>query len=168
MKKAIAFFICLCFTFMLHAQNALIINEKNGTLTSIPLKDIIKLTFIEKKMFVDKSDGTTNSTTLGNIKLLCFDEATKIDQKKINLPECLILFPNPVTERLTINFQSFENNTLLIDFIDLQGKVVYSNAEIHTAGIHQFQVNAFYLSKGIYICRLNNRKTIKTIKFIKN
>ena len=75
----------------------------------------------------------------------------------------ITVYPNPVNDKLTIESdQLVENVNLSIHSIE--GKLVYSNDNINA---NKLTINAADWSKGVYIIKLYNNETNKTIRFIK-
>lgn len=75
------------------------------------------------------------------------------------------MYPNPAIDELVLTCQSTNNQSLQIDIIDIQGKVVLSET---IGATNQLTINVSNLSKGLYLCRLIQGSTIETSKFLKN
>jgi len=151
------------------AQNTLYLKEKAGNQTAFTLSDVQKLTFPTGGMIVNKNDGNTNTYVLSNIRYLnFFDLSTGVSQFANQESNNLLLFPNPATNELKISFQSTEIGNLQIIIIDVQGKVLHQQTINSQNGINLFTINIAQLPQGLYMCRLQNRNKLETIKFLKN
>lgn len=75
------------------------------------------------------------------------------------------VFPNPVENILTLNFNSSENDKALISIYDLLGNVIYEINE-HLID-HKVILNTESLPIGIYILSINSNSSSKKIKIIK-
>ena len=150
------------------AQNKLYVKEKAGTQTAFVLSDVRKLTFPSGSIIVNKNDGNTSTYALSNIRYLNFtDLSVGVSQFANQETGNIILFPNPVTDELKINFQSAGKWNLQIDIIDIQGKVLHQENISSQTGINFFTINIAQLPQGLYLCRLQNGNKVETIKFIK-
>ena len=75
-------------------------------------------------------------------------------------------YSNPVDEIFTLKFKSIENAEILVEIISIDGKIISNQMIQNNTNI--YQTNVSYLQKGLYLCRVKNKETIKTFKFIKN
>ena len=75
----------------------------------------------------------------------------------------LSVFPNPVTNRLTITLNSKLHDKNSIIITDISGNVIY---ESQLNSISQ-EIDVSYYAAGVYFIRFNNGDTIVTEKFIK-
>lgn len=151
------------------AQNLLLIKEKNGSQTSLTLNEIRKLTFNTGNILVNKTDGYTEMYDLHDIRYLYYADITNSSNNLgVQENKSLVLFPNPANDKITILFKSDYNESILVDFVDIQGKTVYREIVHPMNGTNQLNINVSIFTKGLYICRLNNRRTIGTSIFLKN
>lgn len=147
----------------LQAQNSLYVVEKSGTQTQFALSDIKTLTFPTGNMVVNKKDLSTNSYARIDLQQLNFvgtPNAINIAEETENK---IVFFPNPVNNELKISLQNTENTE--IEIIDLQGRILQ---KLITNNETKLSFDVKQLTKGLYFCKINNGKTIKTIKFLKN
>jgi hypothetical protein len=79
---------------------------------------------------------------------------------KGNAKASFSFYPNPVTDKLTIN--SGQNKVSCIEILDLQGRVIYSNENQFT-GQKTIDIS---LAKGCYFLRLKGNVTFATQKLI--
>lgn len=93
--------------------------------------------------------------------------STVISENKEN-ESSLKIFPNPIVEGFSIEFQLAETNNIEIKIMDIAGKTVkelYNGRGIK--GDNVFTFNKANLSKGTYFLMINdNKKTIKNEKII--
>ena len=146
----------------LQAQNSLYVLEKSGTQTKFAFSDIQKLTFPSGNLLVSKNDGNSTTFALANVRNLNFVGIPN----GIDLPaenSNFVLFPNPVNNEFKISLQNTENAE--IEIFDLQGRILQKQIIYNS---NEVSVNVTQLTKGLYFCKINNGKTSKTIKFIKN
>jgi hypothetical protein len=78
------------------------------------------------------------------------------------------LFPDPVITEFNISYQSEATAALLLEIIDMQGKVVRQQILQVQSGKNLFTIDATNLPSGLYICRFINSSSFENIKFIKN
>ncbi|PLX08864.1 MAG: hypothetical protein C0594_05955, partial [Marinilabiliales bacterium] len=80
------------------------------------------------------------------------------------------IFPNPVKDKLYINFNKNLNNPMLLNIYDLNGKIIAQKDILSVApGILELTFNRNKTQKGTYILRIQNtEETIFETKFILN
>lgn len=95
------------------------------------------------------------------------DENDQLDKEKF-LPE-IKLYPNPVREAGTVEFNLASNEDVTLQIFNLNGQVVRTvNANNLQAGKNQIAFDANELPKGTYILRLSSETMNETTKFIKH
>ncbi len=166
----------LCVVFLLSigfsslkAQNALCVKEKSGTQTSFTLNGLRKLTFPTGSMMVNKTDGSTSTYTFSAIRSLTFSNLVNnvspiVKKERGNLT----LYPNPVIDQLQMSYETLKDGNVLVEIIDFQGRILHRQTISCQEGTNQATISVAQLQKGLYLFRLQNRKNIETIKFIKN
>lgn len=153
----------------LQAQNMLYVKTTNGTETSFSLNGIRKLTFPMRTISVNHTDGKTDLIPFKDIRFLNFTPGIS---GIISLAEqdnnSIALFPNPVIDQLTVMFQSYTDEPVSIQIIDMHGKIVYRETGSTVNGQNYFYLKIPNLSAGLYVCCINNGRKIVTSKFLKN
>jgi D-alanyl-D-alanine carboxypeptidase len=124
-------------------------------------KNIIRLCFKNKTVCVAEAiarELIKKGAYLGGCGKLVSQPIASADDAKISSPlqDKLIVFPNPVSSRSTISFQSAQSGKVNLSLYDVNGKLVTTlfngTAE---KGIHrEISIEAGKLIAGIYICRL--------------
>ena len=76
-----------------------------------------------------------------------------------------MVWPNPAKEMINYQFASQSNETFLVQLIDLQGRIVYSQNVLGSSSINNGNINTTSFSKGIYFLSLSQgtKKTHKKI-----
>ena len=76
-----------------------------------------------------------------------------------------MVWPNPAKEMINFKFASQSNKSCLVQLIDLQGRVVYSQNILGSSSINNGNINTTSFSKGIYFLSLSQgtKKTHKKI-----
>ena len=78
-----------------------------------------------------------------------------------------ILFPNPVTDIINIQYANDKNQSINFDIINVQGQVVYSSIFQAQTGYNIYTFENINLINGVYFLRLTNaEKSHENIKFI--
>jgi len=95
-----------------------------------------------------------------------FASTTVSVSEKVNSKDILI-YPNPVVDKVTLGFPVSIQGNLSIEIVNLQGKVVYYKQ--HNAGsVRSIQINDIdYLPSGIYFMRVSDRSMTYSGKIIK-
>ena len=170
-QKKIVLFLSLMLSLSLtniHAQSILMVNEIDGKQTSYTIEDIRKLTFLNEALFVNHMNESVQSYPLENIRSLKFSYSTGSMNKLVfQGDENIRLYPNPVVDNLTIDFDSANKGSMQINLFDLQGQNVFAKTVNLSENENKIQINVSSLPEGMYICRLINGLTIETSKFLK-
>jgi len=149
-----------------HAQ-MMHVKEKSGTKTIFAFNDIRKLTFSGGIMTVSGHDGNPETFALADIHYLNFtDLSTGVYPLENNKNGCLVLFPNPVQDMLTLNYKS-SGEAIQFEIMTMDGKTVYRNIIYIQSGTNQTDINVTSLPKGMYLCRLINGKVVLMQKILK-
>ncbi len=154
----------------MQAQNMLFVKEKSGSQTSFSLTNIQKLTFASGNITVNKYDGSLNTYDLTNIRYLNFgnNETTGISPIEIEANNTLMLYPNPVTDQLNVQFISVGSDKVQIQIVNMQGQIILQQNIYSQSGINYTTISVSQLLNGLYFCRLQNGGKPETIKFLKN
>jgi len=166
-KWSIIVFLCIGMK-GLQAQNAMFINYKSGVQTPIDVNSINKLTFNTFDMNVLKKDGSSSSYELNNIRYLNFGIATNILSLGCTKNNDLIISPNPVKDKLHIQFESESRGNVQFQIFNMQGRVIYQQAFRSLCGTNNITITLTGFVHGLYICHLVNASKIEIKKFIKN
>jgi len=87
-------------------------------------------------------------------------------EETIILENSFLIYPNPVSESLTIDLKSLSSDTIEIAIFTEAGLLVHS--ETYLVKHSKIELNTSALSSGIYFLRLKNDKVNKSFKFIKH
>jgi len=75
------------------------------------------------------------------------------------------MYPNPVTDLLTIETNMSERGTGTIEIISLDGRTLQTLRANFENGTNQ--VNVSSLAQGAYICRIRNGNQVSSLQFVK-
>ena len=78
------------------------------------------------------------------------------------------VYPNPVSENLTIDFVSKQSHDVQISILDMSGALISSEQKAAYAG-EKFQINfdTKILAKGVYMIQMTTLNSILTQRFVK-
>lgn len=151
----------------LQAQTFLNIKEKSGIQTSFALNDLNKLVFTSGKMTVSpKTDNNTDFPIL-TVRYLNFTNTTSISEIKSIGNNGLKLYPNPVLDVLQIEYKAANIENVLVQILDIQGKVLYQNNLPNQSGINSIFIPVESFRDGLYLCRLKHGDNLEISRFIK-
>ncbi len=68
----------------------------------------------------------------------------------------LSVYPNPVTNNVTVSFELLISSTVNIELFDIIGNKISSNSICQTSGKHQTIINTETLSQGTYLIKLSS------------
>jgi len=78
------------------------------------------------------------------------------------------VYPNPVTDNITLEFELDNQESLTTMIIDAQGKVINQDKQTFLKGLNTNRINVSELTPGIYIVALQTSNSLVTQRFIKN
>ena len=152
----------------IQAQSTLYVKEHSGIQTPYTLSSIRKLTFPTGNITVNKTNGSTSTFALSNIRYLNFiDLTTNVSQVGIQESSNIILYPNPVIDQLQISYESIKAGNVQVEIIDVQGKVLHQQTIISQNGTNHALISVSQLPKALYVFRLQSGDKIEIIKFLK-
>lgn len=112
-------------------------------------------TFI-RNLFLDGGPCTECPDNLDS-----FIEGTNI------ISDHILLYPNPTSNLLKIMLPtSFVENSFIFQIIDLKGAIIIEKSNIQDK-LQLQTLDVSSLKQGMYLLRVANNNTVKTIKFIK-
>jgi len=152
----------------LQAQTTLIVKETNGLQSSYGLSNIRKLTFPPGDSLLVKTKNSNVTYSLSNISNFNFSDTTTAIYQNTIQENDVLLFPNPVSGEFQISFQSDKAGVILMDIIDMQGKIAMQQTLSDQVGKNVFTINVTVLPQGLYVCRVQNGNSFENVKFIKN
>ncbi|MBX2948085.1 MAG: T9SS type A sorting domain-containing protein [Crocinitomicaceae bacterium] len=144
------------FTF---GQN-LIVTLNNSNTEVFPVADIQSIKFGAEEMILYELNGTANTWSIDDIDNYAFEETVGINEIFQVIQEKLNIYPNPATDKLTVNFESNSSEKITISILDVKGSEVAQIFE----GIHNevTQIEWFVNGQpGTYFCKI--KTTTKTI-----
>lgn len=99
-------------------------------------------------------------TTHGPIASVAYSPAARTTEMPVTIQEVnkeLVIFPNPVKDKLRINFSSEVENQGDITLMDLTGRVLLSMPVSVIEGENSFEINTSSLPSGIYIAGIKSQ-----------
>lgn len=152
---------------IISAEGKLFLKNKEGLQTSYDLKGVKKITFQTGKIEINKFDGSKDDFSFNNVQFLSFNGFTNINiNNGLQFENTLYLFPNPVSNILTIQYSIIQNTIAQIEIKNINGQVISQFYGNSFTGLDGLKLDVSKLLSGIYFCRLNNRGVVKTMKFI--
>jgi hypothetical protein len=112
----------------------------------------------EYRVVVVTFDGCILETTINKA------EDNPVEDEVINT---LVLFPNPASDFVTVNYTSEVDEDLTIKVVSVRGDVVYEAKLIKLTSELKHQIPITNLANGIYIIHVVGRDNVKVQQFIK-
>ncbi len=155
------------FSFIAHDTVTIKVYDVIGTTLVTPFTDSIMPSGIyQDSLKMDSfSDGVYFvSLTLGHRKTISkkIIKSNMAGIKEIELENVIKIFPNPAKDKLSIEFNSVENNFDL-HLLNMLGQTVYSIKNVQ----NKHEIDLSNLSTGIYYLKMQNALEQKIIKIIK-
>jgi len=92
---------------------------------------------------------------------------TTLSNRNQSVAKELTIYPNPVTDKLTLGFPVAIDGKYSLEIVNLQGKVVYNNQR-NESSTRSIQINDIgYLPSGIYFIKVSDRSAIFSGRIIK-
>lgn len=143
----------------------LIVTLNNSNTESFPVADILSIKFGAAEMMLYELDGTTNTWNIDDIDNYAFEGTANIEEEVMVISEKLNVYPNPATDKITINFESNFSGRVTISILDVNGKEVSNLFE----GMHnevtqiEWSVNSHgNMGSGTYLCKIKTSHKIIT------
>jgi hypothetical protein len=80
--------------------------------------------------------------------------ATQVRSLSVVQPGSIMLFPNPATHTVNIEFESLPGSSLVLDLIDVTGKLVGHQTVQTVSGTNTFEFDTSHLPAGIYCANI--------------
>jgi len=78
----------------------------------------------------------------------------------------VMVYPNPATNHVFVNFETSSNAIVGIRIMDLSGKTVKEVSENFSGGNHEVEINISELLKGFYFVNIDNGTSFHTAKLV--
>jgi hypothetical protein len=137
----------------LNAQFQLVVVMNDGLSETFPLEQVRSITFNESNMNINRIDGVVFTWDVDNIDNYHFAGTLDTPLEVSTLSNHFVVFPNPVSENVSVSYNSQASEHITIELLDVLGKQVqllYSG--IHQ-GYHRYKWETS-IPSGSYICRL--------------
>lgn len=164
MKKITLIILLFVISTITYGQN-LIVTLNNSSTESFPITDIQSIKFSADEMMLYELNGTTNTWDIDDIDNYAFDGSASIDDAIQISQEKLTVFPNPATDKISVNFESNSSDKITISIIDINGKVVAYLFEGNHNEVTQIEwsINSEgTVTPGTYLCKIKTSHKVIT------
>lgn len=165
LKNQVASVMLLLSSYVSNAQSQLSVLLTNGQTDAFFVSDIRSIKFINNTMNVTENNGTQSSWPIVDIIEYSFKGANSIGQTSESTSNYLNIFPNPVSDKLSIEYWTLNESKITIELLDLSGKIVRTIFD----GIHQGKQTYTWtkdLPSGMYLCRIVSKSKSITKPFV--
>ena len=167
MEKLI--FIVFTFFVLVLGANAQSLNlfMKNGTQSQYLLSEIKKQTFTSTEMIITTTNETVLTFNLGDIRKFTFGLTTDVVEKIDNVEIESIVYPNPTTGFMNVDFSLTENGKVDISIFSIDGKFI-SNilSEEKLKGTYSLNWQNENLPIGTYFVKIQTENNLTTKKIV--
>ncbi|MFM7767917.1 MAG: T9SS type A sorting domain-containing protein, partial [Bacteroidota bacterium] len=92
-----------------------------------------------------------------------------INDSESNTVQSVNVFPNPVSNQLTISIQNDGMKECRLEIRNIVGQTVWTSLEQNvSAGVLRLDVDVKELASGMYSLRVADDQNARTVKFVKN
>jgi hypothetical protein len=140
-------------SYMTQAQNQLTVTLTNGQTNAFNVSDIRSIKFINNTMNITENNGSQSLWPIVDISEYSFKGSNSIGQTTESASDQFTIFPNPISDKLCMEYFSQQESKITIELLDLNGKLVRSIFE----GMHQGKQTYTWtkdLPSGMYLCRI--------------
>ncbi len=125
-------------------------------------------TFCMSYALADLQDGDGINTRDELLKriLYFFNVTVGVEEQTIEISG-LKVYPNPVADRLTLEFSLQEKSTVVIEMFDLSGRKVLELNRVFPDGIQRINFNVSDYLSGLYYIRVRTGEKSGTMKWVK-
>ncbi|HPH81406.1 MAG TPA: T9SS type A sorting domain-containing protein [Flavobacteriales bacterium] len=137
---------------VIQAQNQLIVSLTTGQSDAFYVSNVRSIKFLNNNMIVTENNGVQSSWGIDDITDYTFKSANAIGSAE-SIKNQLSIFPNPVSDQLSMEYWSIKEDKITIELVDINGKHVRSLFE----GMHQGKHTYTWtndLPSGMYVCRV--------------
>ena len=155
----------LLISYVSHAQSLLTVTLTNGQTDAFNVSDIQSIKFVNNTLNIKEFNGTQSSWFIIDISEYSFNGVNSIGQTSESTSNYLNIFPNPVSDQLSMEYWSLNESKITIELLDVSGKIVRSVFE----GIHQGKKTYTWtkdLPSGMYLCRIVSKNKSITKPFV--
>ncbi|MCF8359999.1 MAG: T9SS type A sorting domain-containing protein [Prolixibacteraceae bacterium] len=146
----------------------LYINEISGNQSDIGLSTIQKLTFSNGDLNVIRKSESPMDFQLTEIRHLIFVDSNSGMEFHMNQKQGeLVVFPNPVDNKLNVRFNSLIKEPCELKIITIDGRKIFTEKFSLSEGKKKHQLDVSHLKKGLYFCHIKNNNFSTTKQFIK-
>ena len=143
------------------------INNANYELTAeSPCVDAGKNLFVNLNFDIKNNprilEGNNNSNSIVDIGCYEFENRIATNLKRISELDTLLIYPNPFSSLIAYHLND-SNCSGIVEIVDINGKIVYSNAITSNVGV----INLENSKSGNYLFRIVSNKVVKYKKIIK-
>jgi hypothetical protein len=93
---------------------------------------------------------------------VCREEDNKFDAPGLKLE----IYPNPAHDKITVSFNSEENENVLIAIIDLSGRTLQTIYHDAGKGLNELMIDLNNYSRGAYLIQIKSDRLNKQLPFI--
>ncbi len=165
LKTQVASAMLLLTSYVSNAQSQLTVSLTNGLTDAFYVSDIRSIKFINNTMNITENNGTQSSWPIVDIIEYSFKGSNSIGQTSESTSNHLSIFPNPVSDKLSLEYWTLNESKITIELLDLSGKIVRSVFE----GFHQGKKTYTWtkdLPSGMYLCRIASKNKSVTKPFV--
>ena len=160
LKSILVFGIFALYVLPVSAQS-LYVRNANETQEIYQLSSISKLSFLASDLIVHKTDNSTVTHAISEIRYMSFSDYVDIFMPR-EQEDVLTVYPNPASNLLNINLPSDKLGGEL-HVLSLDGKTLMSHKLVDS----QTAIDINSLPQGVYFCRYIFGTHSETVKIIK-
>lgn len=167
MKKKIlkmALFIALSGNFLHLSGQSTCFILSNGTQVCHAINTISTIRILNGNLTIQFTQQSNASYPLDEIRKMIFT-TVPINQVRQSQPTPMRIYPNPVSDILTIEMPESSRGSGTIEIYSMDGRLIQTLRS--TMVNSTTQINVSSLSQGVYICRIRTGNQTSSLQFVK-
>ncbi len=163
-----------------------LLNKSNRNLAYMDYRFVYEQEWVQERDTTTLQIGTMNKYAFTALEKkqptathICIEAYSPYDMyKDSKLPEtyCLVLteqlqvfdiYPNPVNDRINVQFIIPEATTVEMKLCDMMGNVLYNDSQYYTSGVHYKTLSINEFASGVYVVQVCTKNRVVSKKIIK-
>lgn len=111
--------------------------------------------------------SASNTCGVSSIKSQTFSTACREEAEAFTANVSgLTIYPNPAHDKLTVDIDIKENENVILQFMDVSGRIVLSQIKSGSIGWNTYELNLSHFAKGIYILEVKSAHDSRKTKVV--
>ncbi len=143
------------------------IHLNDGTVNNYPISVIQKFTVSGTDMNLVKTDGSTLTFAISDIRKYTYTITVDIDTPNQEAEADVLVYPNPAVTQFNLNYTLPKAQEVNVSLYEMNGKLIQTVvSEKQAEGEHSIKMNNPSLKAGVYLIKLQTENKLSVKKII--